>query len=851
MQWALVFSFLFLAACGNVNRLSDAQYRTAEDLLGREKYDQALPAAERGLELAQRNGSEKDRWRFRLLKADILIGQRKRAEALAWIDQSGEPPAGREWAAERAHALLLKGRVLSELNRVAEAEPVLARAAVAAREANSEPLAAEVELRQAKVLLQHARFEEARAVFQDVAAKAARRHDSYQEATALGNLGFSLLTESRNDEALGWFEKAIVLFEQNGATESVARTHGNLGNCYYRLGDYDEARAQFEMAQEAFSRTGNRESQQVWIGNAASVAMDTGDFPSAAKAYERALRIAQAIPSPVWAARWMENLAIVSVEMGRWDQAENYNRQAMDAMERLKDSRWSPDALLTESRIQEARGNLEGARRFLHEALSSKAEDPAVKLESHAALARTWVRAGNAANAEKEFRTTLTLLEQRQANLLKDDYKLSYLSSLIRFYQDYVDFLISRGQPGRALEIAESSRSRLLESRAGAAGKRPVLNEEAHDTRAFRRIAQRTHSAVLEYWLAPRHSYLWVITGETIRLYELPPRAEIRSLIDRYRGFIAGARNPLEAAGEAGGRLFDVLLKPAGNALEGGRFLIVPDQDLYSFDLETLPSPHGGGRYWIEDATISLAPSLDFLAGNSRPGDTRPAEALLAIGDVPDAGPQYPHLEYASREIDSVTRNMAPMRVTVLTGKAATTEAYLNSDPRRFGFIHFAAHAMANPERPLDSAVILSGPPNANRLLARNVMNVPLNADLVTISACRSAGGKTYAGEGLVGFAWAFLRAGARNVIAGLWDVGDRSTQELMANLYRNIASGEALPDALREAKLDLIHEGGAYRKPFYWAPFQLYTGAIEQDGVPFLTTRREIAAAIPARSSR
>ena len=102
--------------------------------------------------------------------------------------------------------------------------------------------------------------------------------------------------------------------------------------------------------------------------------------------------------------------------------------------------------------------------------------------------------------------------------------------------------------------------------------------------------------------------------------------------------------------------------------------------------------------------------------------------------------------------------------------------------------IHFTAHATANVESPLDSAVVLSGPDNGYKLYARDVAETPLRADLVTVSACRSAGERTYSGEGLVGFAWAFLRAGARNVIAGLWDVDDRSTARLMDALYGGLS---------------------------------------------------------------
>ena len=102
--------------------------------------------------------------------------------------------------------------------------------------------------------------------------------------------------------------------------------------------------------------------------------------------------------------------------------------------------------------------------------------------------------------------------------------------------------------------------------------------------------------------------------------------------------------------------------------------------------------------------------------------------------------------------------------------------------------------------------------------------STPLNADLVTVSACRSAGERAYSGEGLVGFAWAFLRAGAHRVIAGLWDVDDRSTARLMDSLYGGIKNGHSPARALREAKLALIEDGGQLARPYYWGPFQLFT---------------------------
>jgi CHAT domain-containing protein len=165
-------------------------------------------------------------------------------------------------------------------------------------------------------------------------------------------------------------------------------------------------------------------------------------------------------------------------------------------------------------------------------------------------------------------------------------------------------------------------------------------------------------------------------------------------------------------------------------------------------------------------------------------------------------------------------------RASVYQAGDATPARYHASQPGKFGIVHFTAHAEANAESPLDSAVILSRDDSGYKLYARDVANRPLSADLVTISACRSAGERTYAGEGLVGFAWAFLRAGARRVIAGLWDVDDRSTAALMGRVYSSLAAGASPSQALRTAKLEMIRSANATAKPYYWAPFQLFVGA-------------------------
>ena len=122
----------------------------------------------------------------------------------------------------------------------------------------------------------------------------------------------------------------------------------------------------------------------------------------------------------------------------------------------------------------------------------------------------------------------------------------------------------------------------------GAAG---AKNFTAADYKA---LSRRMKAVLFEYLLGPQKSYLWVVRPDSIQIHELPARAETRDLIENYRAVITSGRNPLEVAGEAGRRLYEILLAPGVTG--PGRFVVVPDQDLYSFNLEALPKAGAPGR---------------------------------------------------------------------------------------------------------------------------------------------------------------------------------------------------------------------------------------------------------------
>jgi len=279
----------------------------------------------------------------------------------------------------------------------------------------------------------------------------------------------------------------------------------------------------------------------------------------------------------------------------------------------------------------------------------------------------------------------------------------------------------------------------------------------------------------------------------------------------------------------AGQKLYDTLVAPAKKMIpQGSRVIVLPDARLYGLNFEALIAPEPTPHYWLEDVTVSTASSLRLL-GSSTASSTKAGKRLLLVGNTVQPNSDFPALTQAPVEMKNIEQYFPDSNRTVLEGKQATPAAYLSSNLERFSYIHFVTHGTASTTHPLESAVILSPDrtdSSSYKLYAHDIVQHHLNASLVAISACKSAGG-SYSGEGLVGLSWAFVRAGAHNVISALWEVSDSSAPQLMDSLYSELSQGKDPATALRDAKLAMLHShsNDVFKKPYYWAPFQLYAG--------------------------
>ena len=656
--------------------------------------------------------------------------------------------------------------------------------------------------------------------------------DRWLEANALLNLGVAALQADHSDEAVDWFRAA----SQAGTTldndNLMQGVSGNLGWAYFKLGDKERALELFLDAGQHATRLGNIRAEMNWLRTAGYVYQDLGHFTEASASYATALQLAREIGSRQDVIDALEDQAHNALDRSDPALAATFIDQAAPLVRETGNHLDQLDLSFAEGRIAVARHQDAQAEQVFHAVQQDPGSQTSMQLGAGHELARLYELEGDTAAADRTYKATLRTFAAAQDQLRNEESKLPFLANATRIYDDYIHFLVTHGEPEEALAAADQSRARTLAQGLGLPLAQGVpSNASLHPNT----IARATGSTLLFYWLGEKQSYLWAVTPTRTSLYPLPARSVIAASVDRYRATLLGPEDPLESSmsNNDGRLLYNILVAPAKDLIPAGAQVVtLTDGPLNNLNFETLivsdaAHPEVALHYWIEDATLLSAPSL-LLLGSAQP---EPAgnRKLLLIGDAVSPGPEYPQLPMARTEMQQIAQHFPPAQQTVLSRSSASPDAYLQSSPERYGYIHFVTHALASSSDPLDSSILLSRnavPDDSSfKLYARHILEHPIHAQLVTISACYGSGTRSYAGEGLVGLSWAFLRAGAHNVIAALWEVSDDSSPQLMNTLYAGLEDGLKPSAALHQAKLSLLHSGGEFRRPYYWAPFQLYSG--------------------------
>lgn len=763
-------------------------------------------------------------WRFRLLKARILVSRSQGEDALSLL--SAEPPAEVDSTEIPEQRMLYQGIAHRYIQQFDYAERDFGEAERLVRPL-SPKYVCQLLIARGALWVNEKKYDAAQADYNKALTLARSNSLSSYEAAALADYARLATSQSHFDEALDLYAPALQLAQSLEMRGNIATILGNMGWGYFELGDFESALDFYKQGAEASGKSGLSGYSAYWFTGVANSYLELHQYAAAEELARSTLKQARELKNAETITVCLNTLAEILWRTGRIIEARDENAEALRMEEAGTDKLGMLDSILMAGHIANAQKRFRDAQNFFQRVLADPRAEARRRWEAQAGLAHVFEDQGRFPDAERQYLKAISTIEQARRSVNHDELRLSFLSSGMEVYGGYIDFLIRRGRSADALNQAELSRARTLAEGLSSDGQGVVSQESSRVPP--QRLARRLHATLLFYWLGEKNSYLWVVAPQKTAVLTLASDLEIAPVVKSYGKALVGGSDVLAAANPDGQQLYSLLVEPAKKLIHpGSRVIVLPAESLYGLNFETLIVPDPQPHFWIEDVTLTTASSLMLLeraAAESPTGEKN----LLLVGNTEQVSSDFPPLSQAPAEMQKVEYYFPDAQRKVLEGKHATPSAYLSSNPERFAYLHFVTHGTASQTRPLESAVILSKEGDSYKLYARDIVQHHLNANLVTISACNGSGTRAYSGEGLVGLSWAFLRAGAHSVIGALWEVSDASTPQLMDVLYSELSRGRDPATALRDAKLSLLHSNdprSVFKKPFYWAPFQLYAGS-------------------------
>ncbi|MCB9760842.1 MAG: CHAT domain-containing protein [Alphaproteobacteria bacterium] len=295
-------------------------------------------------------------------------------------------------------------------------------------------------------------------------------------------------------------------------------------------------------------------------------------------------------------------------------------------------------------------------------------------------------------------------------------------------------------------------------------------------------------------------------------------------------------------------RLFFTLIEePSWSRLSKDRPLfIAPDGVLQSVPFAALRTrdPRRATAWLIERHPIAVLPSVSWLVVQRPPPERLKSEhRSLLMGAT--AVPGSPRLPYGDAELDTVRGHLAALgevQVACDQGCAAPPSAATwAAEAPGAAIVHVVAHGEARSHPWLDERSggtlahlqLVDAEGRPERLWEHRVETTLLDADLVTLSACRTFAADSWELEGALGLSRALLAAGARSVLSTHWAVDDQATAALMDRFYAELVAARTAEEtpiawkarALRSAQLELLSRPETAH-PLYWAGFVLVGAA-------------------------
>lgn len=673
------------------------------------------------------------------------------------------------------------------------------------------------------------------------------------EGTDIINIGAIYDNLGQYQKALGYYQKALDIQHEIDDKRGMSKSFNNIGVLYENLGDYQKAKQAFQYSLLIKEKIG---ADNIWTSQRglAFAEAKLEQFDVAIQYYEQALdnieKLRAELVNKEHKFSFMRDKLYVYDELVALLQFlhpqhpdKHYDRKALEIFERKQ------------GRVFLEEMGQSGARLFVGLPLEVTQQEHLlaqnlVKTQADLVEERSKL-------FEQQNRSLLKILEQRQQTIIAQQQTLQ-----AQIKQDYPDYY--------ALKYPKPATLQELQTQVLDTHELMLVYEVMKNSTTLWVIGQKTFQM---FQLPIGEMILEEKIAQLLQIIGIGEQKWNASLIidNNTRGAIRKRKKDERQQhlfAQTSYALYTQLFpEEVRSLLKVPRMIyVVPTGPLYALPFEMLvtqsPCHSKDTHYLIIDVPIAYLSSASLLKILREAQQRRQQTAIYpllafanpvydepAIVENSNANPIWALRSQAYRTLRG--QYFAPLPETAEEAKAIATllDAPLESHPLQLGeaasrstvlklnemkrlddyqYVLFATHGILPGEvdHITQAALVLSHPDTQGYLTMADVFALQLNAKLVSLSACNTAGGNKVRGEGVRGLTRAFMYAGTPTIAVTLWAVESHSAKELSVGFFQHLHRESKTAQALRQIKLKMINGkvGESYYKyPYYWAPFVIY----------------------------
>ena len=704
--------------------------------------------------------------------------------------------------------------------------------------------------------------------------------DKHGEGKAYDNLGNAYHSLGDFNRAIEYHNRSLKIAKEVGDKRGEGMSYGNLGTAYDSLGDFKKAVEYLNLDLEIAKEVGDKHGEGHAYGNLGNAYQSQGELKNAIEYHNLHLKMAQQVGDKHAEGNTYGNLGNAYHGLGEFKKAIEYHNLDLKIVKEIGDRHGEGKSYGNLGNAYRCLGDLEKANELycLLLKIAEEVGDQSLEALAYYSLGCVFAVQGGLPKAVEHFRASVKLYNSLRVLLKsKDEWKVNFRNQYQMAYSGLWRVLVKQGNIDEALFAAEKGRAQALTdlmefSFCGGTNQRKGGDEDLAVLKNVPTVFQAVEEAYVNLWV--------VSEGKQVQLRQSKLKgfvSENSGSSQSFESFMLGVytqlgvrsnvrceNRSLDALRESPSKvddkskednpqppvqknqclstLYDVVMKPVADLLQGDELLIIPDGPLWLAPYAALKD--GNSKYLCESFRIRLAPSLTSLRLIADcPDDYHKSSGALLVGDPwvsevtnSEGEKVLEQLPCAKEEVEMIGKIL---NITPITGRQATKREVLKR-LSSVSLVHFAAHGcMETGEIALtpDPDRISTVPTEEDYILTiGDVLTAQLRAKLVVLSCCHSGRGEIKA-EGVVGIARAFMGAGARSVVVSLWKIDDEATLEFMKYFYQHLAEGKPASESLNLA-MKSLRESDEFCDIKYWAPFLLIGDDVTLD---FMTRKRKL----------